>query len=140
MSSLRQIAVKYAWTLLHVPYRWGGDDPMSGFDCSGGVQEILASVGKDPKGDQTADDLMRYFGDREIDPIICGIPEGCLVFFGNSHKAAHVGFSIGDGLMFEFGGGGSSTLTEQDSINQNAFGRIRPISRRSDLICVCDPF
>ena len=136
---LRDIAVKYAWTLLHKPYKWGGDDPLTGFDCSGGVQEVLWAVGKLPKKDHTANDLMKYFGSNVVDHYN-EIPKGSLVFFGIPARATHVGFAIGGGLMFEFGGGGSKTITLQDAIAQNAYSRIRPINKRNDFICALDPF
>lgn len=136
----RSIAVKYAWTFLGSLYRWGGDDP-SGWDCSGLVQEILASVGLDPKGDQTAQMLYEHFKDNAIDISTFDPYDGCVVFYGSSlDKITHVGFAIGNGLMIEAGGGGSRTKTEQDAINQNAFVRIRPVNNRRDLLIACDPF
>ncbi len=46
----------YLLTYLHKPYLWAGSSPIdgSGLDCSGAVQEWLAPLGLDPKGDQTA--------------------------------------------------------------------------------------
>ena len=137
--TLREVAVNYAWTLLGDPYLWGGDD-FAGRDCSGQVQEILAAVGLDPSGDQTADGLYRHFSDKVIDANHNGIPAGCVVFYGTKQKIIHVVFSIGNGLMIEQGGGGSRTLTETDAMRDNAFSRIRPISRRSDFVCAVDPF
>lgn len=133
----RSTAVKYAWTHLNSFYKWGGDDP-SGWDCSGLVQEILAAVGLDPRGDQTADTLSIAF--EKIDFYENGIQEGCLCFFGSAARVTHVGFSIGNGLMIEAGGGGSNTTSAAAAIRQNAYVRIRPISNRKDLVCVCDPF
>ena len=49
--------VDYALSFTKIPYRWAGDDPMAGFDCSGYLQEVLASVGMDPRGDQTSQAL-----------------------------------------------------------------------------------
>ena len=37
-----------AFSLLHKPYIWGGDNPAKGVDCSGLVIEILKSMGKLP--------------------------------------------------------------------------------------------
>lgn len=37
--------VQYAEKFLGVPYRWGGESPSTGFDCSGLVQFVLAHFG-----------------------------------------------------------------------------------------------
>jgi len=129
------IAIQYCFTLVNIPYRWGGDDPIAGFDCSGGVQEILAVMGVDPPGDQTAHDLYLTFKRYRVKD---EIHAGCLIFYGKESRITHVGFSIGDGVMFEFGGGGSATKTEGEAIVQNAYGRLRPINRRKDFVCACD--
>lgn len=138
--TLREVAVKYAWVLLKDPYIWGGES-FDGRDCSGQAQEILRAVGQDPIGDQTAQALYECFKSEIVDYLHNGIREGCLVFFGKDSKhITHVGFSIGNGLMIEQGGGGSKTLTRGDATKQKAFSRIRPISNRSDFVCAVDPF
>jgi cell wall-associated NlpC family hydrolase len=38
-------AVEAATAYLGVPYRWGGDDPATGLDCSGLVQRVFADLG-----------------------------------------------------------------------------------------------
>jgi cell wall-associated NlpC family hydrolase len=55
------LLIQYAMSFIGVPYRWGGSNPITGFDCSGLVQEILKSVYMDPPGDQTAEALYQYF-------------------------------------------------------------------------------
>ena len=139
-NALRMVAVEYARSMVGRPYRWGGDDPMGGFDCSGLAQEVLASVGLDPSGDQTADGLYRMLKAKAVGSPDGNWPAGCLVFYGSASAITHVGVSIGNGLMVEAGGGGSKTLTAEDAQTQNAFVRIRPINRRADFVAVCDPF
>lgn len=132
MDILKAVALSF----LHVPYKWGGDDP-SGIDCSGLVQEILASVGIDPPGDQNAQALYNHF-ERNGSWNSYGF--GALAFFGESAlKITHVGFCLDTNLMIEAGGGGSKTNTPQDAIAQNAFVRVRPIKRRKDLVAVIKP-
>jgi cell wall-associated NlpC family hydrolase len=122
------------------PYIWGGDDPIRGFDCSGLVQEVLASLGEDPPGDQTAQALYDHFGRRYP---IEGLPAaraGGLAFFGSSKRAiSHVGFCLSSELMLEAGGGGSATPSIEAAIAQNAYVRIRPIDRRTDLQAIIVP-
>lgn len=129
--------VDYAFSFLHMPYRWGGYNPIEGYDCSGFVQEILASVGIDPPGDQTAQALYNLL-EKTSSPNKWGV--GSLAFFGASvTKITHVAFCIDQYRMIEAGGGGSTTLTTADAIKQNAFVRIRPISNRKDLVAMIRP-
>ena len=117
--------------MLFIQYKWGGDDPMTGFDCSGGVQEILSSVGLDPNGDQTAAALYEHFIRDEIGYEPDSVNFGDLIFFGRK-SISHVAFALNKKEMFEFAGGGSKTNTEDDAAAHNAYGRIRPISSRRD--------
>ena len=123
--------LKYAYSFLGQRYRWGGDDTIDGFDCSGLVQEILSSVGMDPPGDQTAHGLYKHFlktGERRI------LMRGSLCFFGRPSRITHVGFAVDNWRQIEAGGGGSATRTAKDAANQNAFVRVRPVLARSDLV------
>jgi cell wall-associated NlpC family hydrolase len=123
--------------MLFIPYRWSGDDPILGFDCSGGVQEILATMGLDPEGDQTAQQLYNHFlsrhTPREFGP-------GSLAFYGKSlTEITHIAIGISPKLIFEFGGGDARTIDEPSAARQNAYGRIRPLNRRRDLVAVLTP-
>ena len=130
--------VSYALSFVGQPYRWGGDDPIDGFDCSGLVQEILSAVGMDPPGDQTAQGLYEHF--KEPVAGTAGWAAGALCFFGVSTKCiTHVGFSLGNGCMVEAGGGSHKILTRQDAAAANAYVRVRPIQKRRDLVAVTMP-
>lgn len=133
---MKQI-IDYAMRFVGTPYRWGGDDPMTGFDCSGFVQEILASVGLDPKGDQTAQSLFDHF---ERNGSLGQGGAGALAFFGKDSKSiTHVAFCIDQYRMIEAGGGNSQTLTLDAAIRQNAYIRIRLIKSRQDLQMLIKP-
>lgn len=119
-------------SLLGKPYLWGGDDPIKGFDCSGAILELLKSVGLWPtKADATSQQLHDYFKVEKVAPA----KFGTLLFFGKSPRAVtHVAMAISDQYMFEAGGGGSKTTSEEAASLQNAYLRIRPIDNRTDLV------
>lgn len=131
------ILLMYIMKFVGIPYRWGGDDTIDGFDCSGGIQEILASVGLDPAGDQTAQSLYDHFSK---DGTIGAHGLGSLVFFGKSlREITHIGIMVDTYRFFEFGGGGSKTTSKEAAAAQNAYGRIRHIKNRKDLVAVIKP-
>lgn len=133
-----EILRSYALSFLHRPYRWGGDDPISGLDCSGLTQEILASIGMDPPGDQTAQSLFDHFS-HNGSYNSWGV--GALAFYGKSAKEiTHVGFCVDNYRMVEAGGGDSTTISLTEAIKRNAFVRIRLIKARKDLIAVIRPY
>lgn len=105
---------------------------MAGFDCSGLVQELLAIQGIDPKGDQTAHALFKYFSDPE-NGLKCPCDTGALLFFGSESKITHVAMGFDTRIMLEAGGGGSSTESLKAAIQENAFVRLRPWQSRKDL-------
>lgn len=137
----REIAVRYAWSWLGRPYRWGGDDP-SGIDCSGLVIEILQGVGLLPHGwDGSAAMIFDRFKKYELDDNGDRPLPGTLVFYKNAGGLiTHVGIVLDRDVVLQAGGGGSSTITEEDAWKQNAFVKLRPIDYRKDARILVDPF
>lgn len=99
-------AVAYAQSQLGVPYQWGGDNPATGFDCSGLVQAAYQTGGIT---------LPRVAQDQfNAGPQVTGqlIP-GDLVFFGTSStNVTHVGIYIGGGQMIDAPHPGAVVRTE----------------------------
>lgn len=134
MGFLLQIALRY----LGIKYKYGGKNPVSGFDCSGFVSEILKACGVVPhfadwNSQQLYDNLEKNANyDR------WGL--GSLAFFGkDSHSIEHVAFCIDQYIMIESAGGDHLTLTTDDAIAKNACVRIRPIKYRKDFLFVMKP-
>lgn len=128
--------VQACFQYLNIPYIWGGDDPIIGYDCSGLAQELYAMIGIDPPGDQTAQALYNHF--RNTSQLKGDV--GSLVFYGKSKTSiTHVGVMISLSQMIEAGGGGSKTKSSSDAARQNAYIRIRPINRRTDIVAVLQP-
>lgn len=127
----------YALTFVGIPYRWGGSNPMTGFDCSGLIQELLSSVGIDPIGDQSAQALFEYFRENgRYNEMVCGT----LIFYGKDlRNISHVAMMIDHNRIIEAGGGDSRTTTLEAAIVQNAFVRVRHIRHRKDIIAIIRP-
>ena len=128
--------VDYALSFVGQPYKWGGDDPMTGWDCSGLLQEILASVGADPPGDQTSKTLHEHF--LKTGRLLPAPEVGAVAFFGKP-DITHCAFCIDQFRMVEAAGGGSKTRTLQDAVSHNAYVRVRPITSRRDIVSVIMP-
>ncbi|AOK46903.1 MULTISPECIES: C40 family peptidase [unclassified Burkholderia] len=80
-----------AMSLVGVPYRWGGNTPDSGFDCSGLVRYVVDRAASVNLPRTTAD--MSSAGES-IEPD--GIAPGDLIFFNTSGRPhSHVGIYVG---------------------------------------------
>lgn len=130
-AEMQMKLIDYAKSFIGTRYKWGANGG-GAFDCSGFVQEILASQGFDPDGDQTAQQLYDKLGAMGYKNQIL---TNSVLFFGeSSRKITHCAFHIGNSLMIEAAGGGSNTDSESDSIRDAGMVRIRPILSRMDLI------
>lgn len=128
----------YAMRFVGLPYRWGGSNPIGGFDCSGFVQELLASIAMDPPGDQTAQSLHDYFLANGGASGVIGF--GAVGFYGKSDKEiSHVVFFLNEWQIIGANGGGSGVTTPASADRQNAFIKVRPADWRKDLVKVIMP-
>ena len=122
----------YAKRFIGIPYKWAGEHPAEGYDCSGFIQEVLSSKGLDPRGDQTAQDLFTKFLDEDGFVSPTEIKRNDLLFFGGE-TITHIALAIDELDMIEAGGGNSKTVNIATAIAQKAMIRVRPISNRKDL-------
>ncbi len=82
-----------AISLVGTPYRYGGNTPEGGFDCSGLVNYIYRDM-LALKLPRTSRDLAAYQGPR-IAPEELATAD--LVFFGDGGNVTHVGIYVGEG-------------------------------------------
>ena len=138
------MASKVAWGFLGLPYVWGGDDAVAGFDCSGFCIEVLKSVGILPRrGDWTASGLMSHFRDEDYFVTLEDVHEGCLVFWCSRHdrtRIIHVELALNNVLCIGASGGGSTTDDRQAAVIGNAYVKVRPWATRSNVHSAVDPF
>jgi len=83
-------AAHIAVTMVGVPYRWGGESPSSGFDCSGLVRWAYGRVGIDlPHSSYALYGEGRRVAESRLEP-------GDVLFF---EGLGHVGLYLGRGRM-----------------------------------------
>ncbi len=92
-GDLRSELVRTAKRFIGVPYRWGGEDRQTGFDCSG-----LTMVCYRLNGLNLPRNSRSQFGSGRWIPK-AKLKEGDLVFFATrgGNRVSHVGMYIGDG-------------------------------------------
>jgi cell wall-associated NlpC family hydrolase len=85
-----ELAVRYALDAVGTPYRWGGESPLSGFDCSGLVRWAYGRVGVDlPHSSYALYGEGRRVREGNMEP-------GDILFF---EGLGHVGLYLGSGRM-----------------------------------------
>ena len=80
--------------LVGTPYRWGGNTPEGGFDCSGLVNYVFRDM-LDLRLPRTSRELAAWQAGPEVPPQ--HLATGDLVFFGAGGVVSHVGIYVGDG-------------------------------------------
>ena len=85
-----ELAARFALDEVGVPYRWGGESPAGGFDCSGLVRWAYGQVGIDlPHSSYALYGQGRRVGTANLEP-------GDILFF---EGLGHVGLYLGKGRM-----------------------------------------
>lgn len=134
-----RILYQYALGFVGTPYIWGGNNPLTGMDCSGFVIEVLKAGGVLPrKYDATSQQLYDFL--KPLSRELIEPQEGAILFFGdNNTTIRHVSLGLCHTKMIEAAGGDSSTKTIEDAKRQNAFIMINQIKYRSNLCGVLLP-
>jgi cell wall-associated NlpC family hydrolase len=113
----RQIA-DFGITLVGTNYKWGGNSPATGFDCSGFVTYVMRQhsirVTRSSSG---------QYNDNGVHIDKTDLVPGDLVFFSsNGHTVTHVGIYIGDG-KFVHASNPRAGVTISD-LNSNYYTRV----------------
>ena len=82
-----------AISLVGTPYRYGGNTPDGGFDCSGLVNYVYRDM-LDLRLPRSARELAAWQGPRIDESRLVAAD---LVFFGSGSEISHVGIYVGDG-------------------------------------------
>lgn len=134
------VLMAYADSLLGTPYKWGGNNPLEGLDCSGMIVELLKSAGERlPAPDMNSQQLFNYYqaGNGEWNRQT----EGALAWFGKSvTQITHVAILRDRYRIQEAGGGSRDIVTRDAAEKEGAFVRIRPIGYRNDLVAIIRPY
>lgn len=141
---------QYALSLVsaRIPYIWGGDDPIKGFDCSGFVIELLRAKGVLPANwnagmaasKRRSEALFDYFEAMGRADVLTTPRQGALVFYGGSvTDIHHVAWALNSAYVAEYAGGGPKVLSADDAAMANAYGRVRPFDLRSDRVAILRP-
>ena len=87
-----QSVTVYAIGLVGTPYRWGGNTPESGFDCSGLIAHVYQKSARIPSPRTVAE--LKSWGT----PLSASdLRSGDLVVFSKGGEATHAGIYVGDG-------------------------------------------
>jgi cell wall-associated NlpC family hydrolase len=122
-------AISYARSLIGTPYRYGGNSPDTGFDCSGFVGHVFKrSLGISlPRSAQQIS--------RQGEPVkLAQLREGDLVFYDTNNRSfSHVGIFLGDDRFIHAPSSGGSVRIENmnmDYWRKHYNGARRITSRR----------
>lgn len=93
-GSLADQAIAIAKQYLGVPYKWGGNDPASGLDCSGFTKLVYGQLGIELPRTSAQQATVG----TKVSSLAAAQP-GDLVFFNS--PVSHVGIYLGDGKMID---------------------------------------
>lgn len=97
--------VSLAYSLIGVPYVWGGGSPSSGFDCSGFTSYVWGQNGRSlPHSSRAQYAMTRRIPMSDLQP-------GDLVFYGKP-SVHHVALYVGGGTIVHAPGTGRSVKTD----------------------------
>lgn len=111
-----ELGLSHVAHLIGQPYRWGGDDPINGYDCSGLVMEYLKTIGlAQETEDMNSATMAKTFAKRLKPEDYSAGDIACFASKSEPKTVNHVGLlaDVPTGnlpvLVLEAGGGGSKT-------------------------------
>lgn len=133
--------ITYAHAMIGTPYKFGGNNPIEGIDCSGLVTELMKAAGELEHGqDLTAQQLFDHFAQAAGSDSMDRPAPGALAFYGKSvSEITHVAFMITPYQIIEAGGGDRTTLNDEVAAKKNAFVRMRLLRYRKDFLTTIKP-
>ena len=134
---MKELVITYALSFIGTPYKWAGNNPLTGWDCSGFIQEVLKAHDLLDGYDNSAQMIFEYMAKNGSSS---SMERGAILFFGKDiNNITHVALSLGNNVMLECGGGDASTTSLERAKEQGAFVRIRTIASRSDFVTAIMP-
>ena len=125
-QQFREKIIKTARRYVGVPYRWGGESPQTGFDCSGFTMVVYRLNGLDlPRSSRQQWKVGKKIDRRRLQ-------KGDLVFFATTggSRVSHVGIYTGNNTFLHAPSRGSRIKTSSLS---NRYFRTRYVGARSYL-------
>ena len=114
-----QIIAAYACTFVGTPYKWGGTDPSTGFDCSGFVYYVYKQFGI-TLNRVAADQAMNG---TAVDPSNLQ-PGDVLCFYSSGSYIGHSGIYIGDGKFVHAASSTTGVIITELAGNYTARGYV----------------
>ncbi len=96
----------YALQLVGTPYKWGGQSPETGFDCSGFVQHVSGQFGYTTS--RVANDALS--DGTHVDPSDLQ-PGDLLCFYSGSNYVGHLGIYVGNGMFVHAANSATGVVT-----------------------------
>jgi cell wall-associated NlpC family hydrolase len=92
-SASEESVVTRARSYMGLRYRWGGDRPETGFDCSGFVRHIMRMAGVQLPRTSAQQARMG----QEVPRDVSLLRVGDLITFGRGGRISHIGIYVGNG-------------------------------------------
>ena len=131
-------SIDYMMQFAGVPYIFGGNNPMTGWDCGALLTEWLKVTGEIP---YNADLSAQMIFDKYERNSTSGLfTRGAIAFYGSEvRKISHVGLLLNSYQMLEAGGGDHTTTTLEEAKKRGAMTRVRLVHYRKDFIVTLKP-